>query len=109
ADAKDMQSVFGVLNHSVRVVLEENELRSLAQADAVVSVPLSEYNTLDYAKSSQIMKRGYEAANARARLLEAFALSDADWQEHQQAREARKRSRSEERRVGKAGRTGYEA
>src|SRR2546430_17441086 len=38
------------------------------------------------------MKRGYEAANARARLLEAFALSDADWQEHQQAREARKRS-----------------
>ena len=92
ADAKDIQSVFGVLNHSVRVVLEENELRSLAQADAVVSVPLSEYNTLDYAKSSQIMKRGYEAANARARLLEAFALSDADWQEHQQAREARKRS-----------------
>src|SRR5213594_3051567 len=90
-DAKDIQSVFGVLNHSVRVVLEENELRSLAQADAVVSVPLSEYNTLDYAKSAQIMKRGYEAANARAPLLEAFALDDASWQEHQQVREARKR------------------
>ncbi len=73
-DAKDIQSVFSVLNHSVRVVLEENELRSLAQADAVVSVPLSEYSTVDYAKSEQIMKRGYEAANARARLLEAFAL-----------------------------------
>ncbi len=91
-DAKDIQSVFSVLNHSVRVVLEENELRSLAQADAVVSVPLSEYSTVDYAKSEQIMKRGYEAANARARLLEAFALDDAEWQEHQRAREARKRS-----------------
>jgi len=91
-EAKDIQSVFGVLNNSVRVVLEENELRSLAQADAVVSVPLSEYNTVDYAKSAQIMQRGYEAANARARLLEAFALNDADWQTNQQVREARKRS-----------------
>src|SRR5256884_6533290 len=67
-EAKDIQSVFGVLNNSVRVVLEENELRSLAQADAVVSVPLSEYNTVDYTKSAQIMQRGYEAANSRARL-----------------------------------------
>jgi NTE family protein len=91
-DAKDIQSVFSVLNHSVRVVLNENELRSLAQADAVVSVPLAEYSSVDYAKSAQIMQRGYEAANARARLLEAFALDDASWKEHQQLREARKRS-----------------
>src|SRR5690348_2741633 len=78
-DARDIQSVFGVLNHSVRVVLEQNELHGLAQADAVVSVPLSEYSTVDYAKSAQIMKRGYEAANARAPLLEAFAVDDASW------------------------------
>src|SRR5438132_13945658 len=71
--AKDIQSVFRVLNHSVRVVLEQNELRGLAQADAVVSVPLPEYSTVAYAKSARTMKRGYEAANARARLLEAFA------------------------------------
>src|SRR5713226_2287933 len=91
-DAKDIQSVFSVLNHSVRVMLNENELRSLAQADAVVSVPLTEYNTVDYAKSAQIMQRGYEAANARARLLEAFALDDAQWQDHQHLHEARKRN-----------------
>ncbi len=72
-EAKDIQSVFSVLNHSVRVLLEENEVRSLAQADAVVSVPLAEFTTVDYAKSAQIMKRGYDATNARARLLEAFA------------------------------------
>src|SRR6266852_3492100 len=91
-EAKDIESVFSVLNHSVRVVLNENELRSLAHADAVVSVPLSEFSTVDYAKSAQIMQRGYEAANARARWLEAFALDDAQWQEHQSAREARKRT-----------------
>jgi NTE family protein len=90
-EAKDIQSVFSVLDHSVNAMLEENELRSLEQADAVISVPLAEFRMRDYAKSEQIMKRGYEAANARARLLEAFALDDADWQEHQRVREARKR------------------
>src|SRR5437899_1927368 len=73
-EAKDIQSVLGVLDHSVNAVLKENELRSLEQADAVISVALTEYSTVDYTKSAQIMQRGYEAANARARLLEAFAL-----------------------------------
>jgi NTE family protein len=91
-EAKDIKSLFTVLDHSVNTVLEENELRSLEQADAVISVPLAEFRMRDYAKSEQIMKRGYEAANSRARMLEAFALGDADWQEHQQVREARKRS-----------------
>ncbi len=91
-EAKNIQSALAVLDQSVHVVLEENELRSLAQADAVVSVPLEEYHTVDYAKSAQIMKRGYEAANSRARLLEAFALDDADWQEHQRLRTALQRS-----------------
>jgi len=90
-EAKDIQSVFSVLDHSVSAVLDENELRSLEHADAVISVPLSEYHMSDYAKSDQIMKRGFEAANSHARLLEAFALNDADWQERQQVREARKR------------------
>src|SRR5260370_23128645 len=38
------------------------------------------------------MLRGYEGGSSGARLVEAFALDDADWQAHQQVREARKRS-----------------
>jgi NTE family protein len=91
-EAKDIQSVFSVLDHSVSAVLDENELRSLEHADAVISVPLSEFRMRDYEKSAQIMQRGYEATNSHARLLEAFALGNADWQERQQVREARKRS-----------------
>jgi NTE family protein len=91
-EAKDIQSVFAVLNHSVSAVLEENELRSLERADAVISVPLAEFRTSDYTKSEQIMKRGYEAANSRARLLEAFALGDTVWQERQRLLETRKLS-----------------
>jgi NTE family protein len=91
-EAKNIQSVFAVLDQSVHVVVENNELRSLAQADAVISVPLQEYHTLDYAKSAQIMNLGYEAASSRARLLEAFALTDVEWQEHQKLRTAKKLS-----------------
>src|SRR6202007_1738450 len=61
-EAKDIRSVFSVLNHSVGAVITENELRSLVQADAVVSVPLGEFTTVDYAKREAIMQRGYEAA-----------------------------------------------
>lgn len=90
-EAKDVQSIFGVLEQSVRVVLETNELRGMEQADAVVSVHLAEFSTTDYTKSEQIMQRGYEAAKERARLLEAFALDNTGWEEHIRAREARKR------------------
>src|SRR5437660_5477183 len=90
-EAKDIRSVFSVLNHSLNAMLRENQLRSLEQADSIVSVPLGEFTTVDYAKSEPIMQRGYEAANAKAPMLQAFALSDADWDSFKQARKARQR------------------
>lgn len=93
-EGKDIQSIFGVLDQSVRVVVETNELRGMEQADAVVSVHLAEISTTDYTKSKEIMERGYEAANERSRLLEAFALDNAGWEEHIRARQARKRHES---------------
>src|SRR5947209_19881067 len=59
--AENIRSLFNVLEHSVRVVLEENELRSMAQADAVVSLHLAEYNARDYGKSEAILQKGTEA------------------------------------------------
>jgi NTE family protein len=91
-EANDIQSIFKVLDQSVRVVLAENEVRSLARADAVVSVPLSEFGSTDYQKNGPIMQKGYAAANDRSRLLAAFALDDANWQEYLRERTARKRT-----------------
>src|SRR5260370_5891029 len=91
-EAKDSQSIFSVLEQSVRVVIAENEVRGLARAEAVVSVPLGEYGSTDYQKNAPIMQRGYEAANDRSRLLAPFALDDADWQEYLRERAARKRT-----------------
>ena len=90
--ADDIRSVFSVLNHSVSAVVTENEVRSLELADSIISVPLGEFTTVDYAESESIMQRGYEAAKAKARMLEAFALNDTDWDAYFQARKARERT-----------------
>lgn len=91
-EAKDIRSAFSVLNHSVSTMVAANELHSLELADSIVSVPLGEFTTVDYAQSEAIMQRGYEAAKAKAPMLQAFALSDSDWDAYQQARKARQRS-----------------
>lgn len=91
-EAKDVRSVFSVLNHSVSVMIRENELHGLELADSTITVPLGEFTTVDYAKSGPIMQRGYEAAQTRAHLLEALALNDSDWDAYQQARKARQRT-----------------
>jgi len=89
-EANDIRSVFKVLNQSVNAMIADSELRSLAQADAIVSVPLGEFTSVDYAKSEPIMDRGYAAAKAKSRLLEAFALGDDDWRAFVDARSARR-------------------
>ena len=91
-EAKNIRSVFSVLNHSVTAMVTANELHSLELADSIVSVPLGEFTTVDYAKSGPIMQRGYEAAKAKTPMLQAFALNDADWDAYQQARKARRRT-----------------
>jgi NTE family protein len=92
AGAKDLQSIFSVLNQSVRVVVAESEVAGLERADAVVSVDLGAYGIADYKKKETIMQKGYEDANAKARLLEKFSVTDAEWAEYLQERNARKRT-----------------
>ncbi len=91
-EPKDLKSLFSVLQQSVRVVVGESELRGLAHADAVVSVPLIEYDSTDYKKNASIMQKGYETAGQKSKMLETFALDDAAWQEYVRDKDARKRT-----------------
>jgi NTE family protein len=88
----EIQSFFSVLGRSVDVIVRENEIRGLSKADLVVSVDLHEYGSLEYQKSQAIIAVGRQATEAKARVLEPFALNDQDWQAYLQARDARRRS-----------------
>ena len=91
-EAKDIQSLLSVLEQSVRVVVSEGEVRGLAAADAVVSVPLEHFASSDFAKNVPIMEAGYEAAKGKSKLLAGFALDDADWNDYVHERDSRKQS-----------------
>jgi NTE family protein len=91
-EAKNIQSLLSVLEQSVRVVISESEVRGLANADAVVSVPLGDFLTSDFTKNVPIMQVGYEAAKLKSKLLAGFALDDTSWSEYLRERDSRKRS-----------------
>jgi NTE family protein len=83
---------FGVLGQAISVMIAANELRSMEQADVLVSVPLQKYTSLDYDKADAIIKAGYDAAAAKGSVLTAFSVSQAEWEEYVAARSARRRT-----------------
>ena len=85
-------SSFAVLGESISVMIAANELRSMEQADVLVSVPLQKYNALDYGAAEAIIKAGYDAAAAKAKVLSAFSVSEAEWQQYLANRSARRKT-----------------
>ncbi len=85
-------SSFAVLGESISVMIASNELRSMEQADLLVSVPLQKYNALDYGAADAIIKAGYDAAASKAKVLAAFSVSEAEWQVYLANRNARKKT-----------------
>ena len=85
-------SSFSVLGRSISVMISANELRSMQKADILVSVPLQKYGSLDFDKADEIIKAGYDAAEAKAKVLVTLAVDDATWSEYLAERQARRRS-----------------
>src|ERR1700735_3653198 len=83
---------YGVLGQSISVMIAANELRSMEQADILVTVPLQKFSTMDYNKADAIIKAGYDAAAAKASVLAAYSVSPAEWEEYLAVRNGRRRS-----------------
>jgi len=84
-------SSFGTLGQSISAVVAANELRSMEKADILISVPLSDYTSMDYKKDNAIIQKGYEAAASKATVLSAFSIDEASWQEYLAQRRSRRR------------------
>ena len=83
-------SSFGVLGQSISVMISANELKSMESADLLISVPLQKYNALSFDKADEIIKLGYEAAAAKAKILLPLAVDDATWNQYIAERSARR-------------------
>lgn len=85
-------SSFGVLGRSVSVAVAANEMRSIEKADILITVPLQDYGSLDYDRAEEIIKLGYEAAQAKATLLSSLSVDEPTWQAYLAERASRRRT-----------------
>jgi NTE family protein len=88
-NARQPLSTFSVLGQSLSVMIAANELKSMQMADVLVSVPLEKYTALDYDKSAEIIKLGYEAAEGKRAILEKLAVDETAWKQYVAGRQAR--------------------
>jgi NTE family protein len=91
ASARQIHSAFSVLGRSIEVVIAENEIRGLADADLIVQTDVRDFTAIEYDRADQLIVRGLQAAERKARILENYSLDDAAWADYTNARNARKR------------------
>jgi NTE family protein len=85
-------STFGVLGRSISVVIAANEMRGIEKADMLISVPVQGYDSMNYNRAEELIKLGYQAAEAKATLLKTLSVDEATWQNYLAQRAARRRT-----------------
>ena len=83
-------SSFAVLGQSISVMISANELESMEMADLLLSVPVQKWSALSFDDADAIIKAGYDAAQAKSKMLLTLAVDDATWNEYIAERNARR-------------------
>ncbi len=92
-DIAQLGSIVGVLSRAVDVMIMQNERRSLALADAKISVDMKGFWVNDYSRVDELIQLGYKTAASESANLLRYAIQDpAEWQRYLDDRAARKRS-----------------
>jgi len=89
-DPGNVKSLFAVTGRSSDVMIDANELRGMERADILLTVELVGYSTLGFSQAREIIPKGFEAAASKSKVLEAFSLSDQDWNHYLAQRESRR-------------------
>jgi NTE family protein len=84
-------SSFAVLGDSLSVMINANELKTMESADILVSVPVEKWGALSFDDADAIIKAGYDAAAAKAKVLMTLAVDDATWKQYLADRASRRR------------------
>jgi NTE family protein len=87
---EQLESLSGVLSRALNVTILQNERRSLALANAVITVDTGTFLEADYDRVLDLIQLGYQSAAAQAATLLPYAVDESDWQHYLAARAARK-------------------
>lgn len=86
----DVNSITGILLRTFSISIERNEEESRKLANVLITPKIGTFTTSDYDHSSDLIRIGYESAEAHRAELLRYALSDEDWRAHRAARNARR-------------------
>jgi NTE family protein len=93
AKPAELDTLTGMLSRSVDIMITQNESRSLALAQAKVTVDVSGFDISDYSRIKQLIDLGYKSAANQSAALLPYAIADPEqWQQYLAARAARKGS-----------------
>jgi NTE family protein len=84
-----LQSLTNVLTQAVSVAVSETERENLRNADLILAPSLVGIGGTDYSHVRELVERGYQAAEQKARFLATLSLNDADWSTYLAERQRR--------------------
>ena len=90
ADPNKLRTLFEVAGGATGVMIDANVLRGMELADLLLTIDVAGFTTLDFSRADKIIDKGYEAAQAKASMLERFRLNDEDWNRYIARRESRR-------------------
>ena len=90
---QSLGSVHGILQRSFSVAIEGAERQQRKLADLVLMPDLQGFTGGDYLKAVPLAQRGYAAAEAHKADLLQYAVTEAQWQQYIDARQAKRRGR----------------
>jgi len=91
-EQEELETLTGVLSRALDVMLLQNERRSLALANAVVTVDTASFAIDDYDRLHDLIRLGYKSAADQSATLLPYAIKDdAEWQQYLAARSDRRR------------------
>jgi len=85
-------TLLGLAGATLDAMMRASTKYSIAGADVVINVPLKGYGSLDWRRSADLIREGYAAAEAMRDQLLPLAVSEADYEQHRVARQARRRT-----------------
>ncbi len=85
-------TAFSMVSRAIDAVMAIGARRSLQSADIIITPDVTHLDSADWNKSEEWRVRGYAAAAARSSDLLKYSMSQAEYDAHEAARQARRRT-----------------
>ena len=92
ADREEISyTLLGLAGATLDAMMRASTKAAIAEADVIIDVPLKEFGSLDWRRSTELIEEGYKAADAMRDRLLPLAVSEAEYAQWKEERQRRRR------------------